>query len=122
MTKRDDETDEGLRFEVELDAPPARVWRALTIPEYVERWLAPPDGPANDRGAPPYRLIESEPERSVRYAWREADNPGDSVVTFRIAPNNAGGTTFVIEHERMSSARSPPAPANRNALRLLLAA
>ena len=34
------ETD-ALTFECALDAPPEKVWRALTVPEYLKRWLKP---------------------------------------------------------------------------------
>ena len=32
---------DALVFECALDAPREKVWRALTIPEYLERWLKP---------------------------------------------------------------------------------
>jgi uncharacterized protein YndB with AHSA1/START domain len=129
MIDRDDDgTSEALSFEVELDAPPAQVWRALTVPDYLARWLTgPPDEPANDaEGARPplsIRLIESEPGRSVRYAWREEADPLDSVVTFRIRPNDAGGATLIVVHEVITARLLlRPRVANRNAPPLLLAA
>jgi uncharacterized protein YndB with AHSA1/START domain len=30
-----------LVFETVLDAPPEKVWRAITIPEFRARWLQP---------------------------------------------------------------------------------
>jgi len=119
---------EVLNFEYELDASPAKVWRALTIPEYVARWLTPQAGesPAQEGAArlqPPasLRLLECEPNQSVRYVWREAASPFvESTVTFRVAANEAGGTTFRIVHE-LNAAKSTPA-ANSNRSTLLLAA
>ena len=36
------EADETLVFETELYAPPEKVWRALSIPAYLDRWLQKP--------------------------------------------------------------------------------
>jgi uncharacterized protein YndB with AHSA1/START domain len=125
---------ESLNFEYELDAPPARVWRALTIPEYVSRWLSPPgshEAPGSEgaSAAQPrptsLRMLDCEPNRSVRYAWREDASPlVESIVTFRLRDNEAGGTTFSIVHELHAVTRLPADkhPANSNIPRLLLAA
>ena len=42
MKNEAEERRDALKFEFELDAPLAKVWRALTIPEYVARWLTVP--------------------------------------------------------------------------------
>ena len=117
---------EVLNFEYELDAPPAKVWRALTIPEYVARWLAPPasEGPAQESAAPlqpaaSLHLLDCEPNQSVRYLWREAARPFvEGAVTFRVAANEAGGTTLRIVHELNASQRMPAANSNRSTLLL----
>jgi uncharacterized protein YndB with AHSA1/START domain len=118
------EHEAAVTFEYELDAPPAQVWRAVTIPEFVAQWLTPtPEG-----ATPPavsFRLLDEEPGRSVRYLWRDEASPlPESLVTFRLHPNDAGGTTFRIVHELMTGARVLPrqGPANGNAPPLLLAA
>jgi len=110
MRQRDSaEEPRALRFEYDLDAPPAKVWRALTVPAFVERWLQP-GGPAEPRIL--LRMIEAREQKSVRYAWREAKAPHlDSTVTFEIAPNVSGGTTFRIVHE---PAVAQPQAANTN--------
>lgn len=113
----------ALDFEYELDAPPAKVWRALTIPEYVVQWLQTPE----PEGAPPVslRLLDVELNCSVRYRLYEDQRPDcASIVTFRLTPNDAGGTTFRIVHERIASTRASPtrAAANNNRPRLLRAA
>ena len=115
-----------LDFEYELDASPAKVWRALTIPEYVARWLTPPAGesPAQQGAAPLQppallRLLDCEPNQSVRYLWRDAASPFvESTVTFRVAANEAGGTTFRIVHELNAAERMPAANSNRSTLLL----
>jgi uncharacterized protein YndB with AHSA1/START domain len=135
---RDNGQDQGiLRFEYELDAPPAKVWRALTIPEFVARWLtAPPIEPGSAAPRPEdanplppaplsLRVIDSEPCQFVRYAWREEGGLFfDNVVTFRLHPNDSGGTTFSIVHQltRLVGAWPGRDAANSNAPQLLLAA
>jgi uncharacterized protein YndB with AHSA1/START domain len=82
-----------LVLEYDLDAPPEKVWRAVTIPALRERWL-----PQSD-------LAEAEPVswvtgEEVCYRVREAEPPFlESRVTFTIEPNPAGGTRFRITHE-----------------------
>jgi uncharacterized protein YndB with AHSA1/START domain len=123
----DAETDTDiLRFEVELDAPVAKVWRAVTIPEFVERWL--PARPIEPEAAPSppvsIRLLDQEACQFVRYGWRDEDQASpESVVTFHLRANEAGGTTFRIVHEFSQAGRqSILPPANLNRPRLLLAA
>jgi len=54
------------------------------------------------------QLLDAEAERFVRYRLSE-DEAGlpDSLVTFHIAPNAAGGTTFRIVHRPLPAARAP---------------
>ena len=118
------EHEAAVTFEYELDAPPAQVWRAITIPEFVAQWLTPPPEGATP-AAVSFRVLDEEPGQSVRYLWREETSPfPESLVTFRLHPNDAGGTTFRIVHELMTGAHILPrqSPANGNAPPLLLAA
>ena len=118
------EHETAVTFEYELDAPPAQVWRAVTIPEFVAQWLIPTSEDAAP-AAVSFRLLDEEPGKSVRYLWREEASPlPESLVTFRLHPNDAGGTTFRIVHELMASPHILPrqGPANGNAPPLLLAA
>ncbi|WP_137898239.1 SRPBCC domain-containing protein [Sphingomonas sp. 2SG] len=84
---------DALILEYDLDAPPAKVWRAISIPAFREQWL------------PAAALVDPEgvavmPGEAVRYRLRDAAPPcRDSHVTFRIAPNADGGTRLSILHE-----------------------
>jgi uncharacterized protein YndB with AHSA1/START domain len=110
-----DET-QTLVFETTLDAPPEKVWRALTIPEYLERWLQPPADAE-------ISVVASDENRSLTYRWREpgegiAAAPEESLVTFEIAPREDGGTWFRLTHAPLAV----PAAANSNEPVMMLAA
>ncbi len=77
----------------ELDAAPQKVWRAISIPAFREAWL-----PADALADPQATAVT--PGEAVSYRMREAAPPHlESTVTFRIAPNEAGGTCLRIIHE-----------------------
>ena len=86
----------------EFDAPPEKVWRAVSMPEYRERWLPEAD------------LAEAEPVAveegsAVSYRMRDAAPPHEeSVVTFSVAANGQGGTRLEIVQTMIE------APANAN--------
>ena len=97
--------DDQIITEVDLDAEPAKVWRALTEPQLVGSWLVPKDIEC--------RVMEAEPERLLRCSWRsrndERDGEGnrlDSVVTFELSETPAGGTHLRIVHEGFAMARA----------------
>lgn len=108
------EEADALVFETALDAPPEKVWRALSIPEYLERWLQPPQEAE-------ISIVASEENRSLTYRMREPGEgaaPEDSLVTFEIAPREDGGTWFRLTHAPLAL----PVAANSNDTMMLLAA
>ena len=101
------ETD-ALVFECALDAPPEKVWRALTVPEYLERWLKPEQ-------EIDLAVVTSEENKSLTYRWREAGQGAvmgmeDSLVTFELTPTSDGGTWFRLTHAPVAV----PVAANSN--------
>jgi uncharacterized protein YndB with AHSA1/START domain len=86
-----------IALEYELDASPEKVWRAIAIPAFRERWL-----PGGDlAGEEP---IASVPGVEIRYRMREDGAPFKaSTVTFRIGPGPRGGTLFRVIHRIGSS-------------------
>lgn len=97
-----------LVFECALDAPPEKVWRALTVPEYLERWLKP-------ERALDLAVVSAEENRTLTYRWREAGEGAilgmeDSLVTFELTPTGEGGTWFRLTHAPLAV----PAAANSN--------
>ena len=103
-----DRPEQALVLEFEFDAPPAKVWRAVTIPALRERWL-----PGSD-------LADAEPESSVageevRYRLRDSEPPfRESHVIFRIEPNEDGGTRVRIIQRACDIGTRLPKPANSN--------
>lgn len=99
---------DALVFECALDAPPEKVWRALTIPEYLARWLKPAQGVDLD-------VVNAEENRSLTYRWRESGQGAvvgmeDSIVTFELTPTTDGGTWFRLTHAPLAI----PTAANSN--------
>ncbi|AND93664.1 MULTISPECIES: SRPBCC family protein [Bradyrhizobium] len=110
-----DRPDEALVLEYDFDAPPAKVWRAVTIPALRERWS--PD--CDLAGAEPESTIAGE---EVRYRLRDSEPPfRESHVIFRIEPNEDGGTRFRIIQQACDDLAKLPQPANTNC-RLMMAA
>lgn len=109
-----DGPSDDLILEYQLDAPPEKVWRAISVPGLREVWL------------PGTTLVDPEPTilspgEAIRYRMREDEPPfRESAVTFRIA-GEAGGTCLRIIHE-IAVGRRRIEPANSNAPPMLRAA
>jgi uncharacterized protein YndB with AHSA1/START domain len=96
---------------VDLDATPAEVWRALTEPEELATWFGPaveldlrPGGAGRfvDDDGTARRAVVDEVHDGVRLVlrwWPEGDDPGAgaSVVTFVVAPTGSGTRLVVTE-------------------------
>ncbi|CAH1673359.1 SRPBCC family protein [Chelatococcus asaccharovorans] len=92
-TVKTEEPDKTIELEYDIDEPPGKVWRAITVPELRDVWL-PGDVLAETEAA------SLTPGEEVSYLIRESAPPFlVSIVTFHIAPNAAGGTSLRIVHE-----------------------
>lgn len=110
--------DGAMAFEFDLAAAPEKVWRTLTVPALVERWLgatAPGLGSKVEK-----ELVEADEPNRLSWRWREADEEEDDLVTFMLTPNGTGGTMLRLVH--MRHAFVLPAPANGNAVMVMLRA
>jgi uncharacterized protein YndB with AHSA1/START domain len=88
-----EEQQAGIELEYDIDEPPQKVWRALSLPDLRERWL--PEEVLADPEA-----VVITPGEEVRYSMRDAEPPFlESTVTFRIASNATGGTLLTVIHE-----------------------
>jgi uncharacterized protein YndB with AHSA1/START domain len=88
-----------IALEYELDAAPEKVWRAIAIAAFRERWL-----PEADLAEP--EPIASIPGVEVRYRMREEGAPfPEFTVTFQIEPRPQGGVLFRVIHRIEGAAR-----------------
>jgi uncharacterized protein YndB with AHSA1/START domain len=95
--------------------PRAKVWRAVTEPAVMKKWLMRPegfepkvgnkfkfvdDGPHKGwRGFVECEVLEVEHERRIRFTW-EGDPGKVQVVTFTLEDANGGkGTRLTLDHE-----------------------
>ncbi|WNG60073.1 SRPBCC domain-containing protein [Archangium gephyra] len=100
----------AISFEFDLNHPPEKVWRALTIPELLNEWLLPivelklEPGSAFTFKTQPQpgwdgtvncRFLEIEKHKKLSYAWIVGDFI-DTVVTFTLTPT-ASGTRLFLE-------------------------
>lgn len=112
------EQDSGVGLEFDLGDPPQKVWRAISIPEFRERWL--PKEALADPDA-----VTVTPGQEVRYKLRDNSPPFlESTVTFTIIPTATGGTRLRITHELTDTRFDgmARATANSNSPSLMLAA
>jgi uncharacterized protein YndB with AHSA1/START domain len=95
--------------------PVERVWRVLTTPELMARWLMPNDftarvghrftlhgvpiGPVDFSGVVACEVLDLRPLRRLRISWRDANgtNSLHSTVTWSLQPEGRG-TRLLLEH------------------------
>jgi uncharacterized protein YndB with AHSA1/START domain len=103
----------------DLSDPPEKVWRALTEPEILARWLMPNDikaevghrfnfrtQPIGDwDGVVECEVLECDPPRRLSYSWRGGSRDLakygqylDTVATWTLTPTASGGTSLRLEH------------------------
>ncbi|MEP3277459.1 MAG: polyketide cyclase [Stappiaceae bacterium] len=86
------EQERDLVFEYELDAPVHKVWRAISISEFRNRWLPTSDLVDEEP-------VSCEPGEEVSYKMKDDEPPFLlSEVTFQVHPNDDGGTILRIIH------------------------
>ncbi len=109
-----------------LDAAPGKVWRAITEPEMLKRWMAPSDdfripvAEAELRVGGRYHIImnapdgevhdvsgvyrEIVPSRKLVYTWAWKSTPErESVVTIELRASGSG-TELTLKHEQFADA------------------
>lgn len=101
---------DSLAFDFDLPHSPEKVWRALTDPALLAKWLLPVTGLKLEPGTAftfktqPYpgwdgtvscRMLEADAHRKLSYAW--VVGAMDTVVTFTLTPT-ASGTLLSLVH------------------------
>lgn len=121
-----DMTADSIEFECKLPEPPEKVWRALTVPDLLAAWMMPNDikpevgsrfAFAKADAPIECEILDAEPERLLRYSWRERptpgnaadplDNPMNSIVTFTLDRTVSGGTHLRIVHDGFARVATP---------------
>lgn len=104
----------ALRLDTELDAPVERVWRALSEPEILARWLLPVtpgaasgefslDGGEKLDGRIDCTILESKPPRRLSLLWRPPAEKGkpaaETVVDFTLTELPGDRTRLELVHD-----------------------
>ena len=102
---------------VHLAVPPDKVWLALTSPDEIKRWYFDLPGFTAATGyqfsfeggsdpAHPYihrcEIVDVSPLSVLSYTWRYEGYPGETLVTFKLKPENSG-TVVTLTHEGLAS-------------------
>ena len=124
----------ALVVERELNAPVARVWKALTDVDQMREWYLPCW--RNDLGFKEFnaevgfefefvvehdgtkyhhlcRITEVIPQKKIAYTWRYKGEPGDSLVTIELSPDN-DKTRLRLTHTGLETFPKKPAYAPEN--------
>ena len=104
----------GIHREVTYPHPRAKVWRALTEPALLGKWLMKPEGfepvvgakfilraegPQRGwRGFVECEVLAVEPQRTLRYSWVGDPDQPPLTVTFRL-DDTSEGTRLLLDHE-----------------------
>ncbi|MGW5157303.1 SRPBCC family protein [Nonomuraea wenchangensis] len=103
----------AIRLDQFIAHPPAKVWRALTEPDLIAKWLMPgdfrpevghrftfrttPKKSVGFDGVVHCEVLELEPERLLKLSWRDGKS-ADWTVTWRLEPEGRG-TRMFLDHE-----------------------
>ncbi len=102
---------DSISFELDLQHPPQKVWRALTDPVLLADWLLPvvegklEPGAAFTFKTQPYpgwdgsvqcRVLESEAQKKLSYTW-VVGAMLDTVVTFTLTPTASGTRLSLVQ-------------------------
>jgi len=99
-----------------LNAPPQKVWEALTDNDKMKQWyfnLAEfkPEvgfeftfngGSEEKTYVHLCKITKVQPGKTLQYSWRYQDYPGDSLVTFELFPEG-DGTRIKLTHEGLET-------------------
>jgi uncharacterized protein YndB with AHSA1/START domain len=103
---------DSISFDFDLDHAPEKVWRALTDPVLLAKWLLPTVGFELAPGAaftfktqayPPWdgtvdcRILAIEKHQKLTYAWVVGGMGLDTVVTFTLTPTATGTRLSLVQ-------------------------
>src|SRR2546421_4959725 len=105
-----------------LNAPVAKVWKALTDVDQMRQWYFDLKEFRSEVGFQFEFVVEHEgaryhhlckiteivPQKKIAYTWRYKGEPGDSLVTFELFPEG-GKTRLKVTHTGIETFPRPPA-------------
>ena len=120
-------TPEAIVMERTLNAPVARVWKALTDVDQMRQWYFDLKEFRPQVGFEFEFVVEHEgntyhhlccvtdvvPEKKIAYTWRYKGEPGDSLVTFKLFPEH-DKTRLKLTHTGIETFPKTPAYARKN--------
>ena len=118
---------QAIVMERTLNAPVARVWKALTDVDQMRQWyfdlkeFRPQVGfefefVVEHEGNTYHhlcRVTDVVPEKKIAYTWRYKGEPGDSLVMFELAPED-DKTRLKLTHTGIETFPKTPAYARKN--------
>ena len=120
-------TTEAIVLERTFNAPVARVWKALTDVDQMRQWYFDLKEFKPQIGFEFEFIVEHEgniyhhlcrvtdvvPEKKIAYTWRYKGEPGDSLVTFELSPED-DKTRLKLTHTGIETFPKTPAYARKN--------
>ena len=104
----------SVRFERSFDSPIEAVWRAITTPDELGKWLAPAavdlevGGSINvdfgEGGTAGGEILVLDPPHVLEYMWRFTGEP-DSILRIELAAT-ATGTSLLLVHRLLPAGQS----------------
>ena len=121
-------TSEPIVIERTLNAPVARVWEALSDIDQMRQWyfdlkeFKPEVGfefefVVEHEGTSYHhlcRVTEVVPQQKIAYTWRYKGEPGDSLVTIELFPEDDKKTRVKLTHTGIETFPKTPAYARKN--------
>jgi uncharacterized protein YndB with AHSA1/START domain len=104
-----------VRFERDYPTDATDLWRAVTEPDRIARWLAPISGDRReggrvqvhfDDGASDFDVVTCRAPHELVVHWRQGEGR-PTTVTARITPLDDVRARLVLEHERLSAEAAP---------------
>lgn len=112
-----EESAPDVKLDVVYPQSPERVWRALTDPRQLGKWLLPNDFAPRlghrftfrERRGRAIRceVVALEVERRLAYTWRRSTEEETSIVTWTLEPAANGGTRVRVTHTGLQACASP---------------
>src|SRR5437763_7496005 len=116
------ETADAVVVERTLNAPVAKVWKALTDVDQMRQWYFDLKEFRSEVGFQFEFVVEHEgaryhhlckiteivPQKKIAYTWRYKGEPGDSLVTFELFPEG-GKTRLKVTHTGIETFPKTPA-------------